>query len=140
MTLAHQVVSDEFFNSFTYQNRKIRGSKEIRKIWLEIFLQIKQTQNKARVNARFLSYKKCLNVLNSKFVKIYVICEQVLLFPLFKFSTITLLIQGNLTIFFSFWVHIKSWEKKCDFLLNKSQCKPSNQHNYHFSKYTEKAF
>lgn len=89
---------------------------------------------------RFLSYKKCLNVLNSKFVNIYVICEQVLPFPLFKFSSITLLIQGNLIIFFNFWVQIKGWEKKCDFLLNKSQCKPSNQHNYHFSKYTEKAF
>lgn len=52
LTLAHQDVFDEFFNSFTYQNRKVRGSKGIRKIWLEIYLQIKQTQNKARVNAR----------------------------------------------------------------------------------------
>ena len=52
LTLAHQDVFDEFFNSFTYQNRKVRGSKGIRKIWLEIYLQIKQTQNKSRVNAR----------------------------------------------------------------------------------------
>lgn len=62
----------------------------------EVLLKVESTSK------RFLSYKKCLNVLNSKFVKIYVICEQVLPFPLFKFSTITLLIQGNLTIFSSF--------------------------------------